>query len=256
MPQRADIVQKAGSFVGYLNGQGYDQANQFSSYLGFPHEAWCADFVTAVYAMAGLPLPSMSIGHHTGYSYVPDSFAYGKSHHAVRNSWEAQPGDIICFDWTGAGTCTTSKSHTGLVDHWSSGVLHTIEGNSGPHGGVNRRDWPAPAGSGNADIAGVIDTSRLVSFSDDTPVIPVPVVPSFSGRTLMLKSPHMTGEDVKQWQTQMVARGWNHLAATSEFDPPTRDVCVAFQKQKKLPATGRIDAHTWTAAWTAAVTPD
>ena len=141
MPERSDIGEKAASSVGYLSNQGYDQANKFSAYLGFPAEAWCADFVSAIYAMGGLLLPPMQVGHHTGLSYVPDYFAYGNSHRAIRSSWEAEPGDIVFFDWTGEGACKSSKSHTGLVDHWADGVLHTIEGNSAPDGGVNRSKY-------------------------------------------------------------------------------------------------------------------
>ncbi len=252
MPQRADIVAKAASFDNYLGGKGFDIPNRFSQFLGHPAEAWCGDFVTAIYAMCGLPLPSMQQGQSTGFSYVPDGWAYGTSNHATRNSWQAQPGDIVCYEWNGSGLCNGSDTHTGIVDHWSAGTLHTVEGNTSPGGGVHRHDRPAPENIGNTQICGVIDASKLVQFSSGgTPTGGGdPEVPPFPGRTLMLKSPHMTGDDVQRWQVQMRHRGWR-IPTSGDFDPPTRDVCVAFQQKQGLPVTGRVGPKVWAAAWTA-----
>jgi hypothetical protein len=262
MPDRADVVKKAASEVGYLDNKGYDEPNKFSTYLGYPGEAWCADFVTAIYKMCGLPLPSMQVGHRTGYSYVPDGWAYAVHHGATRSSWDAQPGDIVCFDWSrrcAAGT----QTHTGLVADWAGGTLHTIEGNSAPDGGVNRHEWPAPQGQGNSEICGVIDASTLVQFTAagagaagpaPTPA-PAEHPPPFPGRTLMLKSPPLTGVDVQTWQAQMTHRGW-HLDSADAYDACSREVCLQFQQQKGLPATGGVDAQTWAAAWADPVTPD
>jgi hypothetical protein len=200
----------------------------------------------------------MQAGAHTGFAYVPSGWAYGVQHGATRSSYEAKPGDIVCFDWTKAGTCSTGNSHTGLVDHWANGTLFTIEGNSGPSGGVNAKQWQAPQGQGNVLIAGVINTGKLVKFGGG----PAPdpdredvEAPPFSGRMLMLKSPLMSGGDVKQWQVQMRKRGWK-LPHDGEYDERTRDVCVAFQKQKGLPDNGRVGPRTWALAWTSPITPD
>jgi hypothetical protein len=257
MPERADIVRRAAKHVGYLSGQGFNQKNKFSDFLGHPPEAWCGDFVTAIYAMCKVPLPSMQQGMTTGFAYVPSGWAFGVQKKATRSSWEAKPGDIICFDWTKAGTCSTSDTHTGLVDHWDGQTLHTIEGNSGPKGGVNARQWSAPRGQGNDLIAGVINVGKLVNFNgapvDDD--IDEDNVPEFPGRMLMLKSPHMEGDDVKRWQKRMRKRGWK-LPQEGVFDERTRDVCMAFQKQKSLPVNGRVGPRTWALAWTSPVTPD
>jgi hypothetical protein len=257
MPKRADIVRRAARNVGYLSGQGFNQKNKFSDYLGHPAEAWCGDFVTAIYAMCKVPLPSMQAGMHTGFAYVPDGWRFGCKRGVTRNSWQAKPGDIVCFDWTETGACATSKTHTGLVDRWEGGTLFTIEGNSGPNGGVNARQWRAPRGQGNALIAGVINTAKLVSFTraavhDDSDE---DKVPPFAGRMLMLKSPCMEGDDVQRWQRRMRHRGWK-LPTAGEYDERTRDVCFAFQEQKGLPPTGRVGPRTWAMAWTAPVTPD
>jgi hypothetical protein len=168
VPERADVVSKAASEVGYLDNTGYDQPNKFSTFLGLPGEAWCGDFVTAIYKMCGLPLPSMQAGHRTGYSYVPDGWAYAGAHGATKRSWEAQPGDIVIFDWS-RRCAPGTETHTGLVQDWAGGTLNTIEGNSAPDGGVNRHHWPTPQGEGNAQICGVIDASKLVKFASGAP---------------------------------------------------------------------------------------
>lgn len=262
MPERADIVKKAASEVGYLDGQGYDGANKFSSYLGYPGEAWCADFVTAIYKICGLPLPPMQAGHRTGFSYVPAGWSWALANHATKSSWEAQPGDIVCFDWSKRCQQGT-QTHTGMVDHWAGGVLNTIEGNSqtasGGSGGVNRHQWPAPVGQGNADICGLIDASKLVHFSPGG--APAPAAPAasgehpppFAGRTLMLKTPPVSGPEAKAWLGQMRRRGWK-LDNPDAYDARADEVCQQFQKQKGLPVTGQVDAQTWAAAWTDPIT--
>jgi hypothetical protein len=209
--------------------------------------------------MCGLPLPSMHVGHRTGYSYVPSGWDYAVQHGFTKSSWEAKPGDIVCFDWSSRCAAGT-QTHTGLVADWAGGTLNTIEGNSAPDGGVNRHQWPEPQGQGNRQICGVIDASKLVHFgaggaaaAPSTPAAHHP--PPFPGRTLMLKSPALTGADVQAWQAQMTQRGW-HLDSADAYDARSRDVCLQFQKQKGLPATGAVDAQTWAAAWADPVTPD
>jgi hypothetical protein len=204
----------------------------------------------------------MQPGHRTGFSYVPDGWGYALDHHANKSSWEAQPGDIVCFDWSKRCQRGT-QTHTGMVDHYANGVLNTIEGNSqtasGGSGGVNRHQWPAPAGQGNADICGVIDASKLVHFGGAAPPPPHPATaqhpPPFPGHELMLKSPPVSGPAITTWLAQMKHRGW-HLDSADTYDQRARDECRKFQSQKGIPVTGNVDQQTWAAAWTDPVTPD
>jgi Putative peptidoglycan binding domain/CHAP domain len=253
MPTRAAIVDRAIKYVGYREGP--NNQNIFSSYLGLPSESWCFDFCVAIYKMSGLPLPSMELGHLTGASYVPDGWAYAKQHGATRNSWQAQPGDLVCFDWTGTQKCDNPHTHIGIVDHWQAGTLHTIEGNTGSPEGVYGKPWPAPRGVGNNEICGVINTGKLVRFTRKAPPENGNDVPPFPRRILMLKSPLMGGDDVRRWQAQMQHRGWR-LDASGEYDVRTRDVCVAFQQQKGLHVDGQVGPQTWAMAWTAPITPE
>ena len=195
MTTRDQIVHVALSFNGNGNGDGYDHANPFSQNLGRPAEAWCGDFVTDIYKRAQLPLPSMQQWCRTGFAYCPAAVAFGQEHHATRDSWQAEPGDIVLFNWNN----DKIADHTEIVTAYAGGELLTIGGNSGPsnvddyhgQGGVHRHRWSAPAGHGNDLIMTVLDTSKIVGFGGPAPLTS-PAKPLTAGpRLLMLKSTSM-----------------------------------------------------------------
>lgn len=251
MTTREAVVARAVAANGYLNGAGYDIANRYSAELHLPSEAWCGDFVTGIYLEVGLPLPSMQAGHPHGFSYCPAAVNFGRARGAVVASWQAQPGDIALFDWNGDGI----SDHTELVEDWAGGVLHTIGGNSGPSnvdsfrgaGGVHRHVWTAPSGRGNNQVLAVLNAARLVTFTAASPP------PKFPGRLLVLKSPNLSGNDVRTWQQQMHTRGWS-IAVDGIYGPASRDTCLKFQQEKHLAVDGIVGPATWAASWTAPVT--
>jgi hypothetical protein len=248
MPTRQDVVAKAESFLGYLSGQGFDQPNQFSTDLGLPGEAWCGDFVTDVFKLSGIALPSMQVGHPTGFSYCPDAAHYAEAHGCARPSWEAVPGDIILFDWHGKGVA----EHTGLVAGTSPGMIHAVSGNSGPRGGVNPADWNCPPNVGNNLILMTINADALVSFGGPPVPGPAPIpkpgtstgTPPWPGRVLVLKTPDMTGDDVRTWQQRMSDRGWA-ISVDGDYGAKSRDICVAIQQQGNLTVDGQVGPQTW-----------
>jgi peptidoglycan hydrolase-like protein with peptidoglycan-binding domain len=256
MTERGDIVRLALSYNGYLNGAGYDGPNQFSAALGHPPEAWCGDFVSNVFRVAGLPLPSMQDGIATGFSYCPSALAYAHEHNAVITSWESQPGDIFLFDWNGNG----EPDHTELGTGYVNPGAYTIGGNSGPSnvdgytgtGGVHRHVWNAPVGQGNNLILAVIDASKLVKFGNPVPP-PPSKAPRWPGRNLMLKTPELVGNDVHMWQNQLASRHWN-IRVDGVYGPASKEICVEFQKQKGLVPDGIVGEITWNASWNAPVT--
>jgi hypothetical protein len=75
--------------------------------------------------------------------------------------------------------------------------------------------------------------------------------PPFPGRVLRAG---MFGDDVRQWQAQMQARGW-HIKPSGTYDAGSESICGKFQADKHLGVTGNVDAKTWAATWTAAITP-
>jgi len=61
---------------------------------------------------------------------------------------------------------------------------------------------------------------------------------------------------VRTWQQRMIDRGWNiGRVADGFYDLRTKNVCLAFQREKGLGVDGLCGPHTWAAAWTAPITP-
>jgi len=248
MTSRHEIVDTALGYNGTCDGQHYDGPNPFSADLGRPSEAWCGDFVTDMFKRALIPLPPMQPGCRTGFAYCPDAVDYGRAHGATRNSWQAEPADIVLFDWNGDGVA----DHTELATGYRDGGLFTIGGNSGPSnidsfvgdGGVHRHRWEAPAGQGNDQVLSVIDSSKLVHFGGPAhptrPGGPAPAEP----RLLMLKSPMMTGPDVRAVQQALNQRNNAGLATDGVYSPLTRDAVIKWQRQEQIAADGIVGPQT------------
>ena len=248
MTTRSDIVSTALGFNGTRNGQGYNGPNPFSANLRRPAEAWCGDYVTDIYKRAQLPLPSMQPGCRTGFAYCPDAVDYGRRHGATRWSWQAGPGDIALFDWGGDGVA----DHTEIVTGYQGGVLFTIGGNSGPSnvdgftgdGGVHRHRWNAPSGQGNNQVLVVIDTSKVVSFGGLAHLTKVGTAPPAEPRLLMLKSPLMTGADVRVVQNALNQRNHAGLAADGAYGPLTRDAVLIWQQHAHIDVDAIVGPQT------------
>jgi hypothetical protein len=250
MTTRDEIVHTALGYNGLGDGLGYDGPNPFSADLGHPAEAWCGDFVTDIYKRAQIPLPSMQIGCRTGFAYCPDAVKYGHAHNATRSSWQAEPGDIVLFDWNGDG----NADHTEIATGYQGGALSTIGGNSGPSnvdgfhgdGGVHRHSWDAPAGQGNNLVLVVIDTSKVVHFGGPAQPTPPGNPPPAGPRLLMLKSPMMTGADVLAVQQALNQRNHAGLATDSTYGPLTRDAVVNWQQHEQIAVDGVVGPQTRT----------
>jgi hypothetical protein len=84
--------------------------------------------------------------------------------------------------------------------------------------------------------------------------IPAPgPCPPWPGRYLLFCDPMMNGGDVRQWQQQMLARGW-HLSADGWYGLESLSICKSYQAEKGLPVDGVVGPQTWMAAWTAPIT--
>jgi cell wall-associated NlpC family hydrolase len=196
MTTRASVVAVANSFVGYLEGAG--NANEFSTWDGRPPEAWCFDFCDAVFRLAGAPLPSMQTGVPQGAAAVGAGFAWAQQHGILRPSVQAEPGDLIGFQWDGTGLSgNPANMHVEVCTDRVGSALSTTGGNSGPspggRDGVHSHTWTAGAGT----IIGAIDTSKIVSLADDPPPQPDPVH----------RAP---GGDPNPWHPHRLIRVTNH----------------------------------------------
>ena len=248
MTTRDQIVRTAMSFNGRCDGQGYNGANPFSHDLNRPVEAWCGDFVTYIFKHAQVPLPSMQDGFRTGFAYCPAAVHYGRAQHATRNSWQAQPGDIVLFEFNGDGI----SDHTEIVTAYDGGKLFTIGGNSGRsnvdgyhgQGGVHRHRWHAPAGQGNNQILTVINTAKVVRFGGPAhltqPGTPLPAQP----RQLMLKTPMMHGADVRAVQQALNQRGHAGLDTDGVYGSATCHAVMTWQQREHIHVDGIVGPQT------------
>lgn len=113
------IVAVAASQLGNVGGQPY------WSWYGFGSRVeWCACFVSwcaneCGYIDVGV-IPKFALCSW-GAQWFKDRGQWGD------NSMEPTPGTIIFFDWDG----DRDPDHVGIVEYTESGVVHTIEGNSG-----------------------------------------------------------------------------------------------------------------------------
>lgn len=114
------ILETARQYIGTHEGAG--NRNPFSTALGRPPEAWCADFVSFCAKKAGLSLNTASAQGVQDYL-------------ASRGLWKGkhnpQPGDALTFRWDGSGGWA---DHVGMVEkvYQRNGQIYidTIEGNS------------------------------------------------------------------------------------------------------------------------------
>lgn len=75
--------------------------------------------------------------------------------------------------------------------------------------------------------------------------------PGFPGRD-MAQPPIIAGDDVRQWQRQMKARGWVILVDGS-YGADSEEVCRRFQKEKDLKVDGVVGPKTWEKSWSSPV---
>jgi peptidoglycan hydrolase-like protein with peptidoglycan-binding domain len=66
-------------------------------------------------------------------------------------------------------------------------------------------------------------------------------------RTLKLATPHMTGADVKVWQSHLIAAGFKlpRFGADGDYGSETVAGTRSWQASKGLPVTGIVDADDW-----------
>lgn len=114
---------KYGRFYANLTGE---------SYYGSDNVAWCAMFVSWVFAQVGATCPGIP------KAYVPyiedDADAAGA---ILPDKTAAQPGDVILFDWNKDG----SPDHVGIVVSNEGSYVHTVEGNVSRKVDYRDRSW-------------------------------------------------------------------------------------------------------------------
>ncbi len=128
MSNRADdVLSVAGGEVGYSRWTDQEAGTKYGrwyadltgdSYFAQSGVPFCAMFVSWVFAQAGATCQGIP------GAYCPWILNAGRDAGALVSCSDAQPGDVVLFDWDG-GVC----DHVGIVES-NDGRLHTIEGNT------------------------------------------------------------------------------------------------------------------------------
>lgn len=122
---RSDIVTIASQEIGKTENPANSNQTVYGKWFGFDGVAWCAIFVSWCYDKAGFPLGN--IGYKKGFAGCQYGFEVFKKKGWIIPKEQAQPGDIVLFDWNG----DKRFDHTGLfVKKIDADTFETIEGNT------------------------------------------------------------------------------------------------------------------------------
>lgn len=92
-------------------------------------QSWCAAFVSWCFAQISAS-SLVAAENKYGFVYCPDGVAFFKKKNQIIKPEDAQPGDVIFFDWEGKGIA----DHVGIVESNNKTFLTTIEGNTSAEG--------------------------------------------------------------------------------------------------------------------------
>lgn len=114
---------------------GRDYATRHGSYFGKSGVPYCAMLITWLFRQLGSTPPGGD------FAYCPDGIRAMKRLGLEVQKTQAQPGDLVFFDWGKDG----ESDHVGIVEANNGNYLLTIEGNTttrGVSGTVARRQRP------------------------------------------------------------------------------------------------------------------
>ncbi len=119
------IINIANQELWYSENPPGSNQTKYGKWFGFDGVAWCGMFVSWVYYHAGYPLGN--IGFSKGYAGCGTAYDHFKKTGEIVSYENAQPGDIILFDWNR----DSRFDHTGiLVSKVDGDHFKTIEGNT------------------------------------------------------------------------------------------------------------------------------
>ena len=115
---RLALVEISVTQIGNIGGE------PFWRWFGFNHRVeWCAVFVSWCAEQLGLT----EAGVIPRFALVDDGVRWFKTRYLWQNSsYTPLPGDLIFFDWDGAG----SADHMGIVERVDGEFVYAIEGNT------------------------------------------------------------------------------------------------------------------------------
>jgi hypothetical protein len=123
----------AQSQLGVREEGGANTGAKVDQYLGAaqvaPGNPWCASFVTWSLEQSGHEMPGGGWAAVSSWVHAAQAGQHGLS---IVSPDQAQPGDIVAYDWGGGGDFG-ADGHIGFVDSTvnGDGSFTTVEGNSG-----------------------------------------------------------------------------------------------------------------------------
>lgn len=234
------------------------------------YDPWCAAFVSAVAQACNLAkwvFPECACD--------PMIALYKQAGRWMeRDDYRPDPGDLIMYDWNdnGYGDNTGSADHVGMVEKVEGNTIWIIEGNCADAvlrqkrsiNSMNIRGFCLP------DYAAAASAEEVIIEPDDpekpepnpndeenTPATPEEPTKDYTDSFGPLRRGDKWGQ-VYTAQALLIARGYNCgnrnwrgiERPDGEFGHMTELAVADFQRDRKLPVTGDIDAHTWDCLFT------
>ena len=254
----------------------YNAGRVPGSYAMTYTDPWCAAFVSAVGMKAGcgdIIIPNVACDPMIGAYEACGGWR-------EEDDFNAQAGDIIFYDWQddGVGDDRGSADHVGIVVDNDGRTLTIIEGNCSdmvkyrtiPVNGKNIRGFAVPDYRRkaaqlqtvvNGDVPLDPEPVEIEPLRPDADVDPDPqqTAGSCTVRLPVLRE-DCVGEGVRNAQRLLIDRRYSCGGSWStvyrrelpdgEYGPVTKNAVRQFQESRGLPASGVIDAATWTALLT------
>lgn len=214
-------------------------------------DPWCAAFVSAAAAKAGL----------TGIVFPECSCPRMAALYKAAGRWEEvdfavpRPGDVIFYDWDGDRV----PDHVGLVTVFAGDRLTVAEGNKSDAVALRHIsvDSPYIYGYGQPDYLSLADEAgdrgrQIAAPTPETSGQPVGadiIRPQTTDSALSLPvlSAGCAGETVRAAQLLLIGRGCRcgPCGADGEFGPGTLGGVLSFQRGHRLEADGVVGPATW-----------
>lgn len=232
-----DVLRVARAEIGTKENPPRSNRTKYGEWYSWNGVPWCAIFVSYCFYMAGNKLPP--IQSKKGFAYCP----YGVDFYRTKREFDRIPkaGDIVFFDWEKDGV----SDHVGIVEKvLNNNQVVTIEGNTSYENNSN----------GGEVMRRTRDLSTIQGFAhpyyDGVSTIGSASSPTWS-RYIMLTSPLMRGEDIREWQSQMISLGYDlgESGADGIFGPLSHKALLKFQGDRNLEVDGTIGLLTWNETW-------
>lgn len=216
-------------------------------------DPWCAAFVSAVGWACGLSsiiFPECSCDRMISLYRAAGRWCEDDSYHA-------QPGDIIFYDWqdSGIGNDTGDSDHVGIVVEDNDYYMTVIEGNHSD--AVGKRtlaiDSQFIRGFGLPDYAAFAEGKETEPEPAPEPKPEPEPDPAPAPEMVDLSLPVLREGDVSDTvkAAQALLINWGYRcgpwANDGEFGPDTKNAVIRFQRSRGIEQSGQIDPPTWRA---------